>query len=271
MVLRDALSCPLQIREPAVPRRARRVTARALSVLVMTRRAVEQRVALDAAGAIELRVEPLAVTVLAAAEHDQPELIVMDASSSFDHFIQLFRSARTLERLDHIPIIAWLDPTDADLIADTMNAGVDDCLTADLMCAESIARLRSATRRAASRTQHSRIRYADVTLDTVCLKVWRKGRIVPLTVFQLRLLQFLMTHPGEVFSRRRLLSEVWGTKSSDEGAVTACVARIRRALGDGHGSDLIRSVRGAGYALDDDRDEARLHPLPSHLGMVFKL
>ena len=129
-----------------MPRRARRVTARALSVLVMTRRAVEQCVALDAAGAIELRVEPLAVTVLATAEHDQPEL---------------------------------------------------DCLTADIICAESIARLRSATRRAPSRTQHSRIRYADVTLDTVCLKVWRKGRIVPLTVFQLRLLQFLMTHPGE--------------------------------------------------------------------------
>ena len=267
----DGLSRFLQSRAPAAWRRSRRVTARALSVLVMTGRAVEQRVALDAAGAIELRVEPLAVKVLAAAEHDQPALIVIDASSSFDDFITLFRHARTLERLDHIPIIAWLDPADADLIADTMNAGVDDCLSADLICVESIARLRSATRRAPGRTQHSRIRYADLTLDTVCLKVWRKGRVVPLTVFQLRLLEFLMTHPGEVFSRRRLLSEVWGKRSSDEGAVTACIARIRRALGDGHDSDLIRSVRGAGYALDEDGDEARMQHTVSHRGMVFKL
>lgn len=247
------------------------MTARALSVLVMTRRPVEQRVALDAAGAIELSVEPLTVTVLAAAEQDQPDLIVMDASSSFGDFIILFRSARTLDRLAHIPIIAWLDPADADLIAETMNAGADDCLTADLVCAESIARLRAATRRAPSRTGHSRIHYADITLDTSSLKVWRKGRIVPLTVFQLRLLQFLMTHPGEVFSRRRLLSEVWGAKMSDEGAVTACVARIRRALGNGQGPDLIRSVHGAGYALDDDRDETRLPHPASHRETVFIL
>lgn len=247
------------------------MTARALSVLVMTKRPVEQRVALDTAGAIKLSVEPLAETVLAAAARDQPDLIVMDASSSFRKFIIVLRHARTLGRLDHIPIIGWLDPADADRIADAMNAGADDCLTADLVCAESIARLRAATRRAPSRRVHSRLHHADVTLDPASLKVWRKGRVIPLSVFQLRLLQFLMTHPGEVFSRRRLLSEVWGTRASDEGAVTACVARIRRALGDGQSPGLIRSVRGAGYALDDDLDETRMHHPTGDRRTVFEL
>ncbi len=63
----DASSCPPQIRGPLAPRRARPVTARALSVLVITKRSVDQRVALDTAGAIELKVEPLAVTALATA------------------------------------------------------------------------------------------------------------------------------------------------------------------------------------------------------------
>lgn len=247
------------------------MTARALSVLVMTRRQLDQRVALDPAGAIDLTVAPLAVTALAAAEQDQPELIVMDARSSFGEFIQLFRSARTLERLDHIPIIAWLDAADAVHIADAINAGIDDCLTADLLCPESIARLRAASRRAPSRTHHDRIRFADLTLDTASLKVWRKGRIIPLTVFQLRLLQFLMTHPGQVFTRRQLLGEVWGKETTDEGAVTACIARIRRALGHDHGNGLIRSIRGAGYALDDDAGETPLHHAAAHRAPVFDL
>lgn len=228
------------------------MTARRLSVFVMTQRSVPQRVAIDAAGAIEFQVERLLVGALAAAELCQPDVIVMDASSSFPLFMQLFRSARTLERLDHIPILARLDDVDTDCIGRAIDAGIDDCLTADLESPESMARIRAASRRAASQPNRSTIRYADLVLDKPRLKVWHKGRNIPLTVFQLRLLEFLMTHPGEVFTRRQLLDQVWGKDSTDEGAVTVCIARVRRALGQEHGDGLIRSVRGAGYSLDDD-------------------
>ncbi|MDQ3045589.1 MAG: response regulator transcription factor [Chloroflexota bacterium] len=224
------------------------MTARTLSVVVMASRLLEHRWVIDATGRIELQVEPLAVGTLAAAELCQPDVIVMDASSSFPSFIQLFRSARTLERLDHVPIVAWFERADPERIAQSIDAGVDDCLTTRIDSPESVARLHAAGRRAVSQPHHSKIRFADLILDTASLKLWRTGRMIPLTVFQLRLLEFLMTHPGEVFSRRQLLEQVWGKESTDEGAVTACVARIRRALGEG----LIRSVRGAGYSLDDD-------------------
>ena len=229
-----------------------RMSARRLSVFVMTERSVPQRVAIDAAGAIEFEVRPLVVGALATAELAQPDVIVMDASSSFPLFMQLFRSARTLERLAHIPILAGLDEADTDYIARAIDAGIDDCLTADLESPESMARMRAASRRATSEPNRSTIRYADLILDKARLKVWHKGRYIVLTVFQLRLLEFLMTHPGEVFTRRQLLDQVWGKELTDEGAVTACIARIRRALGQEHGDGLIRSVRGAGYALDDD-------------------
>lgn len=218
----------------------------------MSQRSVPQRVAIDATGAIEFHVEPLVVAALAAAEVFQPDVIVMDASSSFPLFMQLFRSARTLERLDHVPILAGLHDADTDSIARAIDAGIDDCLTANLESADSMARIRAASRRATSRPDRSTIRYADLILDKARLKVSHKGRNVPLTVFQLRLLEFLMTRPGEVFTRRQLLDQVWGKDSTDEGAVTACIARIRRALGHEHGEGLIRSVRGAGYALDDE-------------------
>lgn len=237
----------------------------------MTQRPVPQRVAIDAAGAIEFHVEQLVVAALAAAERDQPDVIVMDASSSFPMFMQLFRSARTLERLDLIPILAGLDDADTDCIARAIDAGIDDCLTAALESSESMARIRAASRRAPSLPNRSTIRFADLILDKARLKVSHKGRNIPLTVFQLRLLEFLMTRPGEVFTRRQLLDQVWGKETTDEGAVTACIARIRRALGHGNGDGLIRSVRGAGYALDDDLPHSdRSAPAP-HPPTFFEL
>ena len=248
-----------------------RVTARALAVFVLTPQPVRQTVALDAAGAIAFHARPLSINSLAEAERCQPDVIVMDARSSFAGFVQLYRSARTLERIDHIPIIAWLDRGDADQIAESINAGVEDCLTADVDCADSLARLRAASRRATSRTHQSQIRFGDILLDTACLKVWRKGRIIPLTVFQLRLLEFLMNHPGKVFSRKQLLEEVWGKDSTDEGAVTACISRIRRALSSDGGDGMIRSVRGAGYALDHGLAEMQSHDIAARRTAFFKL
>ena len=237
----------------------------------MTQRPVPQRVAIDAAGAIEFHVEQLDVAALAAAERDQPDAIVMDASSSFPLFMQLFRSARTLERLDLIPILAGLDDADTDCIARAIDAGIDDCLTAELESSELMARIRAASRRAPSRPTRSTIRFADLVLDKARLKVSHKGRNIPLTVFQLRLLEFLMTRPGEVFTRRQLLDQVWGKETTDEGAVTACIARIRRALAQDHGDGLIRSVRGAGYALDDDGPRVALATDPQTPAAFFEL
>ncbi len=97
-----------------------------------------------------------------------------------------------------------------------------------------------------------RVSFADLLLDPASLKVWRSGRRVPVTVFQFRLLQFLMAHPGRVVSRRELLHEVWSDHALDEGAVTACIVRLRRALTQADERDLIRTARGVGYALDDD-------------------
>lgn len=247
------------------------MTARSLGVFVMTQRPTPQRVAFDPTGAIEFHVEALVVSALCLAEVAQPDVIVMDASSSFSLYLQLFRSARTLERLDHIPILAALEDADSEAIARAIDAGADDCLTGPLEGSDSIARIRAANRRATNQPDRSTIRCGGLILDKSRLKVWQKGRTIPLTVFQMRLLEFLMTHAGEVFTRRQLLDQVWGAESTDEGAVTACIARIRRALGDEHGGGLIRSVRGAGYALDDDAREASSRLPSADRGAVLEL
>jgi two-component system phosphate regulon response regulator PhoB len=93
---------------------------------------------------------------------------------------------------------------------------------------------------------------ADVELDRDKKRVSRSGREIDLGPTEYRLLEFLMERPGRVFSREQLLDGVWGSEVYiDERTVDVHVGRLRKALNRGREADPIRTVRGAGYALDD--------------------
>jgi two-component system, OmpR family, phosphate regulon response regulator PhoB len=67
-----------------------------------------------------------------------------------------------------------------------------------------------------------------------------------------RLLRYFLEHPGGVFSREQLLDAVWGREVYiDERTVDVHIGRLRKMLNAGREADPIRTVRGAGYALDD--------------------
>ena len=92
----------------------------------------------------------------------------------------------------------------------------------------------------------------DLELDREKKRVSRSDRPVDLGPTEFRLLEFLMERPGRVFSREQLLDGVWGSDVYiDERTVDVHVGRLRKALNRGHGNDPIRTVRGAGYSLDD--------------------
>ena len=92
----------------------------------------------------------------------------------------------------------------------------------------------------------------DLELDREKKRVSRAGRPVDLGPTEFRLLEYLMERPGRVFSREQLLDGVWGSDVYiDERTVDVHVGRLRKALNRGHATDPIRTVRGAGYSLDD--------------------
>src|SRR5690349_17227099 len=94
--------------------------------------------------------------------------------------------------------------------------------------------------------------FGDLEVDREKKRVSRAGRSVDLGPTEYRLLEFLMERPGRVFSREQLLNGVWGSQIYiDERTVDVHVGRLRKALNRGHETDPIRTVRGAGYALDD--------------------
>jgi len=199
-------------------------------------------------------VTPCAIGVRAIEEieRSQPDVVILDAGDDFHVPLQFFYSLRSVGGPWPVPVAVLVGPAHQDLTLEALDAGIDECVSSSLDPREVTARIRALARRSKLVANGEKIHFADVLLDPVSLKAWRAGRLIPLTIFQFRLLQFLMTHPGRVFTRRELLHEVWSDENLDEGAVTACVVRLRRALTQLGETDLIRSARGVGYALDDD-------------------
>lgn len=132
-----------------------------------------------------------------------------------------------------------------------LDFGADDYVTKPFSPAEVIARLRAVLRRALPSTAVETLEYEDITLDLAGHRVERAGRNIHLGPTEFRLLRHLMEHPGRVYSREQLLDAVWGRDIYVEArTVDVHVRRLRKALNEGDATDLIRTVRSAGYALD---------------------
>jgi two-component system phosphate regulon response regulator PhoB len=95
--------------------------------------------------------------------------------------------------------------------------------------------------------------FGEIEMDLAAHRVQRAGRPVQLTPSEFRLLRHLMENPRRVFSREQLLDSVWGRDREIEArTVDVQIRRVRRALNEAGGPDLIRTVRSAGYSLDTD-------------------
>src|SRR5580704_8671138 len=130
--------------------------------------------------------------------------------------------------------------------------GANDYIVKPFSVPELLARIRALLRRAKPERVAGVLEAGDIELDREKKRVARAGRDVPLGPTEFRLLEFLMERPGRVFSREQLLDGVWGSDVYiDERTVDVHVGRLRKALNRGRAADPIRTVRGAGYALND--------------------
>ena len=134
-----------------------------------------------------------------------------------------------------------------------LSTGADDYLVKPFSTPEFIARVRALLRRAKPEVLSSVLKVGDIVLDREAHRVYRRKNEIRLGPTEFRLLEFLMQHPGRVFSRGQLLDNVWGeTIYIDERTVDVHVGRLRKAVNNGRQADIIRTIRGAGYAIRED-------------------
>jgi DNA-binding response OmpR family regulator len=115
--------------------------------------------------------------------------------------------------------------------------------------AELQARVRALSRRRLE-DRAPKIQVGDLELDPATLGVWRAGREIRLTAREFALLELLARHPGQIFTRDRLIGALWDADfSAESNVVEVYVRSLRRKVDEGRRDGLIETVRRSGYRL----------------------
>ncbi|MBO6508638.1 MAG: phosphate regulon transcriptional regulator PhoB [Roseibium sp.] len=181
-----------------------------------------------------------------------PDLLLLDWMLPGLSGIELCRRLRAREETERLPVIMLTARGEEAERIRGLSTGADDYVVKPFSVPELMARVRAILRRASPEVVSTMLRSGDIELDRETHRVRRNAKEIHLGPTEFRLLEFLMTSPGRVFSREQLLDGVWGHDVYvDERTVDVHVGRLRKALNKGKAKDPIRTVRGAGYAFND--------------------
>jgi two-component system phosphate regulon response regulator PhoB len=181
-----------------------------------------------------------------------PDLILLDWMLPGLSGIELCRRWRAREETARTPIIMITARGEEEERVRGLATGADDYVVKPFSIPELLARINALLRRANPQLITAVLKAGDLELDRTSHRVRRGGREVHLGPTEYRLLEYLMRHPGRVYSREQLLDGVWGNDVYvDERTVDVHVGRLRKAINRHRDADPIRTVRGAGYAFDE--------------------
>ncbi|MFI6661422.1 response regulator transcription factor [Streptomyces sp. NPDC050523] len=143
-----------------------------------------------------------------------------------------------------------------------LDLGADDYLVKPFALAELLSRLRALMRRGA-RERPAVFTVGDLTLDPATRSVARGATPITLTAKEFALLEYLMRRPGQVLSKAELIAHVWDfTFDADSNVVEVYVGYLRQKIDRPFARQSLRTSRGAGYCLKDDRKAPVDHAHP---------
>lgn len=189
------------------------------------------------------------VSGMAQAVQTDCKLIILDLQIPGMHGLELCREIRSGG--NRTPVLML---TARDTLGDKvqgLNAGADDYLTKPFAFEEFLARVRALVRRGGGfEDRPVNMTVDDLVFDRETLRVRRGDRVIELTSTELAILELLMTKPGAVYSREKILSAVWGeTMDPLTNIVEVYIGKLRRKIDGPADRPLIETLRGRGYRL----------------------
>jgi len=181
-----------------------------------------------------------------------PDLLIVDWMLPGVSGIEICRRLRARETTRTLPVIMVTARNEESERVRGLAVGADDYVVKPFSVIELMARVHALLRRSRPERVAERLYLGDLDLDRLTRRVRRGDRDIRLGPTDFRLLEYLLEKPGRVFSRAQLLDLVWGRSAEvDERTVDVHIGRLRKKLSKGRERDPIRTVRGAGYAIDE--------------------
>jgi two-component system phosphate regulon response regulator PhoB len=196
-------------------------------------------------------------TVLAQALQELPSLFLLDVMLPGTSGFDLCRQIRQNTSLSRIPVIFLTARTEESDRVQGLELGGDDYITKPFSPRELIARVRSVLR-ILREAQPEMFRLGELEIDPSALTVRVAGRNVLTTVREFRLLEYLATHRGRVFTRDQLLDAVWKeTAFVTPRSVDVYIRRLREKIeSDPRHPRYLKTLRGVGYRLETPKEDA---------------
>ena len=188
-----------------------------------------------------------------AVREQQPELIILDIMMPGEDGLTVLKKLRGSPATADIPVIlATARDSEYDKVIG-LDSGADDYLAKPFGMMEMVSRIKAVLRRTAPKRPNV-LTFGNLSLDGNRHVVTVHGKPVMLTLKEFDLLRLFMDHPGQVFTRSHLLSEVWGTGFSGETrTVDVHIGTLRTKLFEV--GDLIQTVRGVGYKMEECHEQ----------------
>jgi phosphate regulon transcriptional regulator PhoB len=195
---------------------------------------------------------------LAEIRREVPDMIILDLMLPGLSGLEVCRQIRRNETLARLPVlIISAKGEEADRVVG-LEIGADDYVTKPFSMREVIARVRALLRRNYPQepSNRSKIERGNIVIDPITHRVSIAGQPVELSALEFRLLHYLASHPGMVFSRDQLLDRVWGSdRSVTPRSVDVYVRRIREKIDIAPDSQFVQTVHGVGYRFSVNGDE----------------
>ena len=191
------------------------------------------------------------ISMLEALKTEVPELIILDIMMPEMDGLEVLSKIRSEAAYKDIPVImATAKGTEMDKIGG-LNSGADDYLVKPFGVMEMVARVKAVLRRTVKEDVSSDITVGKITLKENEHKVTSNGEKVELTHKEFAILKLFMQNPNMVFSRDKLMSEIWGMDYIGETrTVDMHIKTLRHKLGESGGQ--IKTVIGVGYRLENE-------------------
>ncbi len=182
-----------------------------------------------------------------AATEIEYDMVILDLNLPKVDGISVLRYLRSIK--PSLPVLVLTQRARVEDRVQCLDTGADDYLGKPFSFSELSARIRALVRRSHLPSE-SVLTVADLKLDRVQRVVERAGRRIELTTKEFALLEYLMGNAGRRVTRSMIIEHVWNlTFDTTTNVVDVYINYLRRKVDDGHGTKLIRTVRGVGYEL----------------------